>query len=44
VSWFVWDNEFDKKRLGAGIDGKTKKIKTIDDLWNLIQESKENGN
>jgi len=42
VSWFMWENGFGKKRFEAGFNRK--KIKTVDDLWNLIQESKKNGN
>lgn len=36
VSWFVFDNEFGKKGLEAGFDGKMTKITSVDDLWDLI--------
>lgn len=40
ISWFVWNNEFGGDGLEAGYDGKLKKIKTVSDLWNLIEEGK----
>ena len=36
VSWFVFDNEFGKRGLEAGFDGKMAKITSVDELWDLI--------
>ena len=34
LSWFVYENEFGKKGMEAGVDNELREIKTIDDfLW-----------
>ena len=40
VDWFVWENDFGKKKLKAGYDGKEKKVCNVDQLWELIEEGK----
>lgn len=45
IEWFVFENEFGKKAMEAGYRNegdkkKLKKIKTVEDLWKLIQEGK----
>ena len=41
VDWFVWEDDFGKKKLKAGYDGKEKKICNVDKLWELIEEGKK---
>jgi hypothetical protein len=41
ISWYVFDNEFGKRKLEAGYDGNVVKITSIDMLWKLIELSGE---
>ena len=36
VDWFMWENDCGRNGLEAGEDGKMKKIKTVEQLVNLI--------
>lgn len=36
VNWFIHDNDFGRKGLQAGYDGKTSLINDASDLYNLI--------
>jgi hypothetical protein len=36
IEWFIWENNFGESGLDAGFDGKTKPIKNVDDLWELM--------
>jgi len=38
IAWFVFENDFGKKQLSAGYDKKLKKIVTLKQLYNLINE------
>ena len=41
VSWWVWETGMGKKKMKAGYDGKTKIIKTVEDLqWLICEEEK----
>ena len=40
VSWYVFDNDFGARGFKAGREGKLKRIKTLDELWTLIQDNK----
>lgn len=42
ISWFVFDNDFGRKSLEAGINGEMKSIKTIKQLFKLINEPQIN--
>lgn len=41
IYWFVFEDEFGANGYEAGYDGGTTPIKTVDDLWQLIEEGKE---
>ena len=41
ISWYIYDNEYGKKKMKAGYDGKLKKIGAIKDLVKLIEEGKK---
>ena len=41
INWYVFDNNYGKKQLEAGYDGKVLKIDRISRLWDLIEESKK---
>lgn len=41
ISWWVWENGMGKDKMKAGYDGKTKIIKTVEDLWWLICEEEK---
>jgi hypothetical protein len=36
IDWFIWENSFGESGLDARFDGKTKPIKNVDDLWELM--------
>lgn len=37
VSWFIWDNEYGRKSMEHSMpDGKMKRVKTIDDLLDVL--------
>lgn len=41
IYWFVFEDGFGANGYEAGYDGGTTPIKTVDDLWQLIEEGKE---
>lgn len=41
ISWWTFENDFGKKGMRAGYDGKAIKIDRISRLWDLIEEGKE---
>ncbi len=41
ISWWVWENGMGKGKMKAGYYGKTKIIKTVEDLWWLICEEEK---
>lgn len=44
IDWFVFENGMGASGLKAGYDDKKKRIKTLDDLWWLIEEGKKHDN
>lgn len=40
LGWFVYDNSCGASELKAGLGRRLKKIKTVDDLLDLIEETK----
>lgn len=43
LSWFYMENDMGTNCLSAGYDGKTKPIKTLANLYGLIEESRKRG-
>jgi hypothetical protein len=41
VDWYIYENDFGRKKHEAGYDGKLKPIKSTRDLLNLIEEGKK---
>ena len=41
ISWWIWETDVGKAKMKAGYDGKTKIIKTVEDLWWLICEEEK---
>ena len=41
ISWWIWETDMGKSKMKAGYDGKTKIIKTVEDLWWLICEEEK---
>lgn len=41
IYWFIYENDWGKRGFDAGYDGKTKKIKTIEQLYDLIVKRNE---
>jgi hypothetical protein len=40
IDWYIYENDFGRKKYEAGYDGNLKPIKSTRDLLNLIQEEK----
>ena len=41
IDWYIYENDFGRKKYEAGYDGKMKPIKNTRDLLNLIEEGKK---
>ena len=41
IYWYIYENDFGRKEMEAGFDGKMKRIKSTRDLLNLIEEGKK---
>lgn len=41
LDWFRFEAEMGKRSMSAGFDGKTKRIKTLAQLYGLIAESRK---
>jgi hypothetical protein len=41
IAWYCFDNEFGANKWKAGYGKPLKRIKNVNDLWNLIQEGKK---
>lgn len=41
LEWFFSENDMGAKALAAGYDGDLNPIKTLDDLWRLIEEGRK---
>ena len=41
LTWFIWENDCGQKGMKAGFKGKTKKVKTVEDLIGLIDKPKD---
>jgi aspartate/tyrosine/aromatic aminotransferase len=42
ISWFVFDNEFGKKKLSCYLDGKEYKIRNEKDMYKFLKKLNEN--
>ena len=40
IDWYIYENDFGRRKHEAGYDGNTKPIKSTRDLLNLIEEYK----
>jgi hypothetical protein len=41
IDWYIYENDFGRKKYEAGYDGKMKPIKNTRDLLRLIEEGKK---
>ena len=41
IDWYIFENDYGRKKLESGYDKKLKPITNTDQLWDLIQEGKK---
>lgn len=40
LSWFIWDNDFGERGMSVSVDGVSKEIRTVEDLYWVLVESR----